>query len=39
LIEKAEELVQKKIRVGVYKSQEFKMSVLDEIGVWMRLVG
>jgi hypothetical protein len=39
LIEKAEQLVQKKIRVGVYKSQEFKMSFLDGIGVWMRLVG
>ena len=39
LIEKAEQLVQKKIRVGVYKSQEFKTSVLDGIGVWMRLVG
>ena len=39
LIEKAEQLVQKKIRVGVFKSQEFSMKVLDGIGVWMRLVG
>jgi hypothetical protein len=39
LIEKAEQLVQKKIRVGVFNSQEFKLSVLDGIGVWMRLVG
>ena len=39
LIEKAEQLVQKKIRVGVYTSQEFSISILDGIGVWMRLVG
>ena len=39
LIEKVEPLVQKKIRVGVYTSQEFSISILDGIGVWMRLVG
>ncbi len=39
LIEKVEPLVQKKIRVGVYTSQEFSIRILDGIGVWMRLVG
>jgi predicted nucleotidyltransferase len=39
LIEKAEPLVQKKIRVGVYKPVEFKVNLLDNIGVFMKLVG
>ena len=39
LIEKAEPLVQKKIRVGVYKSVEFNVDILKNIGVFMRLVG
>ncbi len=39
LIEKAEPLVQKKIRVGVYKSVEFNVGILKNIGVFMRLVG
>jgi hypothetical protein len=39
LIEKAEPLVQKKIRVGVYRSKEFNLNVLENIGVIMKLVG
>ena len=39
LIEKAEPLVQKKIRVGVYKSKEFKLNLLESVGVFMKLVG
>ena len=39
LIEKAEPLVQKKIRVGVYKSKEFKVNLLESVGVFMKLVG
>ena len=39
LIEKAEPLVQKKIRVGVYKRVEFKVNLLDNIGMFMKLVG
>ena len=39
LIEKAEPLVQKKIRVGVYKNKEFKANILESVGVFMKLVG
>jgi predicted nucleotidyltransferase len=39
LIEKAEPLIQKKIRVGVYKSVEFKIDLLENIGIFMKLVG
>ena len=39
LIEKAEPLVQKKIRVGVYGSNEFKVNILESVGVFMKLVG
>jgi hypothetical protein len=39
LIEKAEPLVQKKIRVGVYKDKEFKANILESVGVFMKLVG
>ena len=39
LIEKAEPLVQKKIRVGVYNCGEFKSNILENIGVFMKLVG
>ena len=39
LIEKAEPLIQKKIRVGVYKNVEFNVNLLENIGVFMRLVG
>ena len=39
LIEKTEQLVQKKIRVGVYKSVEFNVNLLENTGVFMKLVG
>ena len=39
LIEKSELLVQKKIRVGVYKSKEFNPSILESMGVNMKLLG
>ena len=39
LIEKSELLVQKKIRVGVYKSKEFNSNILESIGVFMKLLG
>ena len=39
LIEKAEPLIQKKIRVGVYKSGEFNDNILENIGISMKLVG
>jgi predicted nucleotidyltransferase len=39
LIEKAEPLVQKKIRVGVYKLEEFEEGILGAVGVIMKLVG
>ncbi len=39
LIEKVEPLVQKKIRVGVYKNVEFNVNLLENIGVFMKLVG
>jgi len=38
LIEKAEPLVQKKIRVGVYSINEFNKSILNELGVWMKML-
>ena len=38
LIEKAEPLVQKKIRVGVYKLVEFEEGMLGTVGVWMKLL-
>ena len=37
LIEKAEPLVQKKIRVGIYKNDEFSKKLLDDIGVFMQI--
>ena len=39
LIEKAEPLVQKKIRVGVYGSKEFRVDILESVGIFMKLVG
>ena len=39
LIEKSELLVQKKIRVGVYKSKEINPSILESMGVNMKLLG
>ncbi len=38
LIEKAEPLVQKKIRVGVYKLEDFEEGMLGTAGVWMKLL-
>ena len=38
LIEKAEPLVQKKIRVGVYRKSEFNESVLKSSGVFMKML-
>ncbi len=37
LIEKAEPLIQKKIRVGVYRKSEFNESVLKSSGVFMKM--
>ena len=39
LIDKSELLVHKKIRVGVYKSNEFNPSILESMGVNMKLLG
>ena len=39
LIEKAEPLIQKKIRVGIYESGEFNERLLGDIGSWMKLIG
>ena len=38
LIEKAEPLVQKKIRVGVYRLEEFDEGILGTLGAWMKLL-
>ena len=38
LIEKVEPLIQKKIRVGVYKLENFEEGILGRVGVWMRLL-
>ncbi len=38
LIEKAEPLVQKKIRVGVFKLEEFNEVILGTVGVWMKII-
>jgi hypothetical protein len=38
LIEKAEVLIDKKIRVGLYLPQEFKEDKLKEVGVFMKLM-
>ena len=39
LIEKAEPLVQKKIRVAVYTIKEFNANILESVGIFMKLVG
>ncbi len=39
LIDKAEPLVQKKIRVAVYTIKEFNANILESVGVFMKLVG
>ena len=39
LIEKAEVLIDKKIRVGLYLPQEFKEDKLKGLGVFMKLIG
>jgi len=38
LIEKSEILIDKKIRVGLYLSQEFTEEKLKEVGVFMKLM-
>ena len=38
LIEKAETLIDKKIRVGLYLSQEFTEDKLKVVGVFMKLI-
>ena len=38
LIEKAEPLVQKKIRVGVFNKAEFNENVFVEMGSWMKML-
>ena len=39
LIEKAETLIDKKIRAAIYRPQEFTEKKLQEIGVFMKLMG
>jgi hypothetical protein len=39
LIEKAELLIDKKIRVGLYKPVEFTEKKLKDVGVFMKLMG
>lgn len=39
LIEKAEKLINKKIRVGIYNSQEFSDDTLKGMGTFMKLMG
>jgi hypothetical protein len=39
LIEKAETLIDKKIRAAVYQSEEFTEKKLQDIGVFMKLMG
>ena len=38
LIEKAEPLIQKKIRVGIYHNSEFTESIISQIGINMKLL-
>jgi DNA-binding HxlR family transcriptional regulator len=38
LIEKAEPLIQKKIRVGIYRNSEFTESVINQLGIKMELL-
>ena len=37
LIEKAEPLIQKKIRVGIYHNSEFTEAITSQIGIKMKL--
>ena len=39
LIEKAETLIDKKIRVAIYQPQEFTEKKLKDVGVFMKLMG
>ena len=39
LIEKAETLIDKKIRVGIYQPQEFTEKKLQDVGIFMKLMG
>ena len=39
LIEKAETLIDKKIRVGLYQPQDFTEKKLKDVGVFMKLMG
>jgi hypothetical protein len=39
LIEKAETLIDKKIRVALYQPLEFTEKMLQDIGVFMKLMG
>jgi predicted AAA+ superfamily ATPase len=39
LIEKAETLIDKKIRVAIYQPEEFSEKKLQEVGVFMKLMG
>ena len=39
LIEKAEHLIDKKIRVGLYQPEEFTEKKLKDVGVFMKLMG
>ena len=38
LIEKAEPLIQKKIRVGIYRNSEFTESIINQLGIKMELL-
>jgi hypothetical protein len=39
LIEKAETLIDKKIRAAIYQPQEFTEEKLKDVGVFMKLMG
>jgi predicted nucleotidyltransferase len=39
LIEKAETLIDKKIRIAIYQTEEFTEKKLQDIGVFMKLMG
>jgi predicted nucleotidyltransferase len=39
LIEKAETLIDKKIRAAIYQPEEFTEKMLKDIGVFMKLIG
>ncbi len=39
LIEKAETLIDKKIRAAIYQSLEFTEKKLNDVGVFMKLIG